>query len=104
MADSTRRGVIVQLGTEEASVTVLAERFNMTVTGMKKHIAVLERVGLVATEKVGRVRICRLGPHSLAAEARFIEQVRASFEARFDALDRVLDALKQEEEHGRPSD
>lgn len=65
LSDATRRGVLEQLGRGDASITDLAERFQMTLTGMKKHVGVLERAGLVTTEKVGRVRTCRLGPGRL---------------------------------------
>jgi len=100
LSDATRRGIIDQLGRADASITALAERFRMTLTGMKKHVAVLERAGLVVTRKEGRVRTCRLGGRGLAAEAEWIEAHRKLFEARFDALDRVLQDMKQEEENG----
>ena len=98
LADSTRRGVLEQLGREDASITDLAERFHMTLTGMKKHIGVLERAGLVSTEKVGRVRTCKLGRRQLAEETAWIESYRQLWAARFDELDKVVEALKQEEE------
>lgn len=100
LADTTRRGIIEQLGRGEASITALAERFQMTLTGMKKHVQVLERAGLVVTQKVGRVRTCTLGPRGLAAEAEWIEAHRKLFEARFDALDNILNDLKQESSDG----
>jgi len=100
LSDATRRGVLAQLGRGDASITSLADRFHMTLTGMKKHVAVLERAGLVATEKVGRVRTCRLGERGLAAEAEWIDAQRKLFEARFAALDAILDDMKQEEENG----
>jgi len=100
LSDATRRGVLAQLGGGDASITSLADRFHMTLTGMKKHVAVLERAGLVATEKVGRVRTCRLGERGLAAEAEWIDAQRKLFEARFAALDAILDDMKQEEENG----
>jgi DNA-binding transcriptional ArsR family regulator len=104
LSDATRRGIIDHLGRAEASITSLAEKFHMTLTGMKKHIAVLERAGLVMTEKVGRVRTCRLGQGGLAAEAQWIEAHRKLFEARFDALDRVIIEMKQEQDDGRTSE
>lgn len=61
LADPTRRGILLQLGGADTSITNLAAEFRMTLTGIKKHVAVLERAGLVETEKVGRVRVCRLG-------------------------------------------
>ena len=97
LSDATRRGVLEQLARAEASVTDLAARFHMTLTGMKKHIGVLERAGLVATEKVGRVRKCRLGPLPLTDERAWIEHYRALWAARFDQLDSVLQELKEKE-------
>jgi DNA-binding transcriptional ArsR family regulator len=97
LADATRRGVLEQLGREEASISMLAERFHMSLTGMKKHVGVLERAGLVRTEKVGRVRTCKLGRHGLGDEAAWIERYRQLWAARFDALDVVVEELKQKE-------
>src|ERR1700760_3359560 len=102
LSDVTRRGVLEQLGRADASITELAETFHMTLTGMKKHVGVLERAGLVATEKVGRVRTCKLGPRRLAEETAWIEDYRQMWAARFDALDAVIKELKQKEiEDGR---
>jgi DNA-binding transcriptional ArsR family regulator len=98
LSDATRRGVLEQLGTAEASITELAEKFHMTLTGMKKHVGVLELAGLVTTEKVGRVRTCRLSLRALEEEAAWIEGRRRIWNARFDALDEVVEALKQKEE------
>lgn len=100
LADATRRGIIDQLGRGESSITSLADRFQMTLTGMKKHVQVLERAGLVVTRKVGRVRLCMLGRRGLEAEAAWIEAHRKLFEARFDALDRLIQEMKQEEKDG----
>jgi DNA-binding transcriptional ArsR family regulator len=100
LADATRRGIIDQLGRTDASITSLADHFQMTLTGMKKHVQVLERAGLVVTQKVGRVRTCTLGIRGLQAEAEWIEAHRKLFEARFDALDEILTELKQERSHG----
>ena len=97
LSDATRRGVLEQLGRADASITDLAETFHMTLTGMKKHISVLERAGLVATEKVGRVRTCRLGPRRLEGEAAWIERHRQLWAARFDELDKVVEDLKRKE-------
>lgn len=96
LSDATRRGIIDQLGRGNASITSLADRFQMTLTGMKKHVQVPERAGLVVTRKVGRVRTCSLGKRGLAAEAEWIEAHRQLFEARFDALDEIISELKQE--------
>jgi DNA-binding transcriptional ArsR family regulator len=97
LSDATRRGVLEQLGRSEASITELADRFHMTLTGMKKHVGVLEQAGLVATEKVGRVRTCRLGGRGLDEAAAWIEGRRQLWDARFDALDKVVEDLKRRE-------
>jgi DNA-binding transcriptional ArsR family regulator len=97
LSDATRRGVLEQLGRGDASITALADRFHMTLTGMKKHVGVLEQAGLVATRKIGRVRTCTLGASRLADEAAWIEDYRRLWAARFDALDRIVEDLKQKE-------
>src|SRR6195256_6574294 len=97
LSDVTRRGVLEQLGRADASITELAEKFHMTLTGMKKHVGVLEQAGLVTTEKVGRVRTCRLGMRRLQEEAAWIEGYRRLWDARFDELDKVIKELKQKE-------
>lgn len=97
LSDATRRGVLEQVGQGSASITELADRFHMTLTGMKKHVGVLEQAGLITTEKVGRVRSCRLGPDRLAEEMAWIEQYRTRWAARFEALDRIVEDLKQKE-------
>jgi DNA-binding transcriptional ArsR family regulator len=97
LSDVTRRGVLEQLGSSDASITDLAERFHMTLTGMKKHVSVLEQAGLVITEKVGRVRTCKLGQRRLEEEAAWIEQHRQLWSARFDALDELVEHLKRKE-------
>src|SRR5215204_3659934 len=97
LADATRRGVLEQLGRADASITDLAEKFHMTLTGMKKHVGVLEQAGLVITEKVGRVRTCRLGLRRLEEEAAWLESYRQLWDARFHALDQVVEALKRKE-------
>jgi DNA-binding transcriptional ArsR family regulator len=97
LADATRRGVLEQLGRADASITDLAEKFHMTLTGMKKHVDVLEQAGLVATEKVGRVRTCRLGARQLEQETAWIERYRQLWAARFDDLDEIVEELKRKE-------
>src|SRR3954471_22050909 len=98
LADATRRGVLEQLGRADASITDLAERFRMTLTGIKKHVGVLEQAGLVTTEKVGRVRTCKLGPRRLEEETAWIERHRQLWEARFDALETVLEEMQRKEQ------
>jgi DNA-binding transcriptional ArsR family regulator len=97
LSDATRRGVLEQLGRADASITELAETFHMTLTGMKKHVHILEQAGLVSTEKLGRVRTCKLGPRRLAEETAWIEAYRQLWAARFDALDEIVEDLKQKE-------
>ena len=97
LSDATRRGVLEQLGRADASITALADRFHMTLTGMKKHVGVLEQAGLVTTEKVGRVRTCRLGRRGLQEEAAWIERYRQLWSARFDELDNVVEELTRKE-------
>ena len=97
LSDVTRRGVLEQLGSANASITDLAQRFHMTLTGMKKHVGVLEQAGLVVTEKVGRVRTCKLGPRRLEEEAAWIARHHALWSARFDALDHIVEELKRQE-------
>ena len=102
LSDATRRGVLEQLGRADASITDLADKFHMTLTGMKKHVGVLEQAGLVTTEKVGRVRTCKLGPRRLEDETAWLERYRQLWDARFDALDDVVEQLKRKEKvHGR---
>jgi DNA-binding transcriptional ArsR family regulator len=97
ISDATRRGVLQQLGRANASITELAEKFHMTLTGMKKHVSILEQAGLVTTEKIGRVRTCKLGLRRLDEEAAWIEGYRQLWDVRFDALDRVVAELKRKE-------
>jgi len=97
LADATRRGVLEQLGRSDASITELAERFHMTLTGMKKHVVVLEEAGLVTTVKIGRVRTCKLGPRRLEEETAWLERYRQLWDSRFDELDKVVEALKRKE-------
>ncbi|MDF0696425.1 helix-turn-helix domain-containing protein [Rhizobium sp. MC63] len=96
LSDATRRGIIDQLGRGDASITSLADQFQMTLTGMKKHVQVLERAGLVVTQKIGRVRTCKLGTRGLKAEAAWMEAHRKLFEARFEALDEIISEMQQE--------
>ena len=98
LADSTRRGVLEQLGRRDASITDLAGKFHMTLTGIKKHVGVLEEAGLVTTEKVGRVRTCKIGPRRLEEEMAWLERYRQLWDARFDELDKVVEELKRKEQ------
>jgi DNA-binding transcriptional ArsR family regulator len=106
LSDATRRGVLEQLGRADASITDLAQAFHMTLTGMRKHVGVLERAELVTTEKVGRVRTCRLGPRRFEEETAWIDQYRELWDSRFDELDKVVNELDRKEkvdgrnEHG----
>ncbi len=97
LSDATRRGVLEQLGRADASITDLAEKFHMTLTGMKKHVGVLEQAGLITTQKIGRVRTCKLGLRRLDDEAAWIEGYRQRWDARFEELERVIDNLKRKE-------
>jgi len=97
LSDATRRGVLEQLGRADASITELAGKFHMTLTGMKKHVAVLEEAGLVSTEKVGRVRTCKLGLRRLEEETAWMEKHRQLWDARFNELDGIIEELKRKE-------
>ena len=97
LSDATRRGILEQLGRADASITDLAEKFHMTLTGMKKHVGVLEQAGLVTTQKIGRVRTCKLGLRRLEEEAAWIERYRQLWSARFDELDVIVEELKRRE-------
>ncbi|HEX8452874.1 MAG TPA: metalloregulator ArsR/SmtB family transcription factor [Longimicrobium sp.] len=97
LSDATRRGVLEQLGRADASITELADKFRMTLTGMKKHVGVLEQAGLVTTKKIGRVRMCQLGPRRLEEETAWIETYRQRWDERFDELDVVVEELTRKE-------
>src|SRR6478672_9265643 len=97
LSDATRRGVLEQLGRADASITDLAEKFHMTLTGMKKHVGVLEQAGLVSTKKIGRVRTCRLGPRRMEEETAWLERYRQRWDERFDELDNVVEEVTLKE-------
>lgn len=97
LADVTRRGVLERLGRGEASISDLAEKFDMTLTGMKKHVGVLEKAGLVTTQKVGRVRTCRIGGRRLDEVEAWIDRYHQLWDARFSELDSVVEELKRKE-------
>jgi DNA-binding transcriptional ArsR family regulator len=94
LSDGTRRGILERLGRGEASISDLAAKFDMTLTGIKKHVHILEEAELVTTEKVGRVRNCRLGPRRLENETNWIAKYREMLEARLDALGEFLERTK----------
>ncbi len=100
LADATRRGVVERLTESDASITELAETFDLTLTGLRKHVGILEQAGLVVTEKVGRVRICRLGSDRLDEAAAWIERYRQQWDARFDQLERVVHHQRTEQIDG----
>ena len=97
LSDATRRGVLEQLGRADASITDLAEKFHMTLTGMKKHVGVLEQAGLVTTKKIGRVRTCQLGPRRLEDETAWLERDRRRWGDRFEGLDKGVEELTRKE-------
>jgi DNA-binding transcriptional ArsR family regulator len=97
LSDATRRGVLEQLGRSDASITDLAQKFHITLAGMMKHVGVLEQAGLVTTEKVGRVRNCKLGTHRLNEETAWLERHRQLWDSRFDELDNVVEELNRKE-------
>jgi len=97
LSDATRRGVLEQLGRADASITDLADKFHMTLTGMKKHVGVLEQAGLVTTEKIGRVRTCTLARRRLEEEMAWLQRYHQLWASRFDELDEVIETLKRKE-------
>lgn len=103
LSDATRRGVLERLGRGDASISDLAAAFRMTLTGMRKHVRVLERAELITTEKVGRVRTCRLGPRRLEDETAWIGAQRRLWDARFETLDKVVaEQRRKEHSDGQP--
>ena len=95
LSDPTRRGILERLGRKDASITDLASAFRMTLTGMKKHVRILEDAGLVETEKVGRIRVCRLGSRPLEKEAAWIESYRKTLEERLNRLEAFLERTQE---------
>ncbi len=94
VADPTRRGILERLGRGDASISDLAADFEMTLTGIRKHVQVLEGAGLVTTEKLGRVRTCRVGPRRLADEAGWIDKYQELLDARLNRLAAFLERTK----------
>lgn len=97
ISDRTRRGILERLGHGDASISDLARAFEMTLTGIKKHVQVLEEAGLVTTRKQGRVRICRLGPSRMVAETVWIADYRRMVEDRYDRLEEFLERTRGDE-------
>jgi DNA-binding transcriptional ArsR family regulator len=95
LADPTRRSVLERLGNGSATISELAEPFGMSLTGMKKHVRVLEDAELVSTEKVGRARKCRLGSRRLEDAQRWIETYRQVLEGRLDRFGDLLEKTKE---------
>jgi DNA-binding transcriptional ArsR family regulator len=96
LSDPTRRGILKRLGRGQASISDLAESFGMTLTGIKKHVRVLEEARMVTTAKAGRVRTCSLGPRRLEQEQAWIANYQRMLEARYDRLDELLRRPQQE--------
>lgn len=96
LANPTRRGILERLGRGDAAISDLAASFEMTLTGMKKHVRILEDAGLVTTEKLGRVRNCRLGPHRLEDESAWIRIYQQMLDARLNRLGEFLERTKGE--------
>ncbi len=94
IADPTRRSVLEQIGRDSATISELAEPFGITLTGMKKHVKVLEEAGLVTTEKVGRTRVCRLGPRRLDDVQAWVHGYRQMLNERLDRFGELLEATK----------
>jgi DNA-binding transcriptional ArsR family regulator len=91
LSDPTRRAILERLGRGSASISELAEPAAMSLTGLKKHVRVLEDAELVTTEKRGRTRYCRLGPKGLDDVSRWIESYRRDWDERFDRLEEIIE-------------
>jgi DNA-binding transcriptional ArsR family regulator len=98
LADPTRRNVLERLGEGDSTISELAEPFGISLTGMKKHVAVLEEAGLVRTEKIGRTRVCRLGEQRLDDVEAWIESYRRTLNERLDRLGELLERRKKEQQ------
>ncbi len=97
LADPTRREILSRLGEGPASISELAKPFGISLTGLKKHVQILEEAKLVTTEKIGRVRECRIGPEQLTDAVQWIEVYRRHWERRLDGLEAYLEAKKGEQ-------
>ncbi len=102
LADPTRRQLLERLGRGSASISELAEPFGISLTGMKKHVQVLEDAGLVTTEKVGRVRQCSLGPRRLEDVEEWIGTYRRMLEERLDRFGELLERQKRQQKGDQP--
>jgi DNA-binding transcriptional ArsR family regulator len=100
LADPTRRGMLARLSRGPASVTELARPMPMSLPAVLQHLQALEASGLVASQKQGRVRTCRIVPEALAAAEGWIAEQRALWEARFDRFDDYVTKLNDGEGHG----
>jgi DNA-binding transcriptional ArsR family regulator len=94
LADPTRRDILERLGRGRATISELAEPYGMSLTGLKKHVRILEEADLVSTEKVGRTRQCRLGPGRLVDAAQWIEMYQRHWDSRLDRLETYLERKK----------
>jgi DNA-binding transcriptional ArsR family regulator len=97
LADPTRRGILERLGAGSATLSEIAVPYEMSLTGLKKHVRVLEDAELVTTEKVGRARRCTLGPRRLEDVQRWIEAYQRTLEERLDRLGELLERTKGEQ-------
>ena len=97
LSDPTRRGILERLGTKDSSISELAATFGMSLTGIKKHVRILERAEMVTTEKVGRVRTCRMEPAALSLAEQWFNQRRTDWEHRLDRLGAHLRAFPEKE-------
>jgi DNA-binding transcriptional ArsR family regulator len=94
LSDPTRRAILERLRRGGATISELAEPAGMSLTGLKKHVRVLEEAGLVSTEKHGRARHCRLGPRRLEDADRWIEEFRRGWEERLDQVEEIIEKKK----------
>ena len=94
LSDPTRRAILERLSRGSASISELADAAGITLTGIKKHVQILEDTGLLTTEKRGRTRYCDLGPRQLEDISDWIESYRRNWDERFDRLDEILERKK----------
>jgi DNA-binding transcriptional ArsR family regulator len=94
LSDPNRRAILERLGRGSATISELAEPSGMSLTGLKKHVRILEEAELVTTEKRGRARHCRLGPKRLDDASHWIEAYRRGWDERFERLDELIERRK----------